>query len=165
MEINWIIVLATGLIPVLMGFVWYHPSLFGNVWAKEAGVSEADLQNFNVVKVMGLSLVFGMMLAVFLTTVVIHQMGVMASLSVPEMQQEGSEVSLYFKDYMSRYGTNFRSFGHGVLHGVMAGLFILLPVIGTNALFERKSWKYILLNVGFWTICSAIMGGIICGFA
>ena len=165
MEINWIIVLATGLIPVLMGFVWYHPSLFGNVWAKEAGVSEADLQNFNVVKVMGLSLVFGMMLAVFLTTVVIHQMGVMASLSVPEMQQEGSEVSLYFKDYMSRYGSNFRSFGHVVLHGVMAGLFILLPVIGTNALFERKSWKYILLNVGFWTICSAIMGGIICGFA
>jgi hypothetical protein len=165
MEINWIIVLATGLIPVLIGFVWYHPSLFGNVWAKEAGVSEADLQNFNVVKVMGLALVFGMMLAVFLTTVVIHQMGVMGSLSVPEMQQEGSEVSLYFKDYMSRYGRNFRSFGHGVLHGVMAGLLILLPVIGTNALFERKSWKYILLNVGFWTICSALMGGIICGFA
>lgn len=165
MEINWFIVLSTGLIPMLIGSVWYHPVLFGNVWAAEAGVTEADLKNFNVVKILGLTLVFGLMLSVFLTTVVIHQMGVMAALSVPELQQEGSEVSLYLKDFMSKYGGNFRSFGHGVLHGVITGLAIILPVIGTNGLFERKSWKYILINTGFWTLCAALMGGIICGFA
>ena len=34
------------------------------------------------------------------------------------------------------------------MHGSMAGLFIALPVLGVNALFEGKGWKYILVFVG-----------------
>ena len=59
----------------------------------------------------------------------------------------------------------FRTFKHGALHGTMAGIFIALPILGTNALFERKGWKYILINTGYWTVTLAIMGGIICQFA
>ncbi|MGK0250702.1 MAG: hypothetical protein ACI81G_000132, partial [Gammaproteobacteria bacterium] len=36
-----------------------------------------------------------------------------------------------------------------------------LPIIGTIALYERKSLRYVLLTVGYWTISMAIMGGII----
>ena len=165
MELNWYIILATGLIPLLVGSLWYSPLLFANAWMKEAGLTQEDIKDFNMVKVFGLTLVFGMMLAVMLAPVVIHQMGTMASLSLPEFQQEGSELNMYFKDYMAKYGNNFRSFGHGALHGTIAGVFLILPVIGVNALFERKSWKYILINFGFWTLCTLLMGGLICAFA
>ncbi|WP_308224826.1 DUF1761 domain-containing protein [Flavobacterium sp. J372] len=31
-----------------------------------------------------------------------------------------------------------------------------------NALFERKSAKYVLINAGYFIVSLAIMGGIIC---
>jgi hypothetical protein len=34
----------------------------------------------------------------------------------------------------------------------------------TNALFERKGWKYIWINTGYWVITVSIMGGILCAF-
>ncbi|MFN8337892.1 MAG: DUF1761 family protein [Saprospiraceae bacterium] len=34
-------------------------------------------------------------------------------------------------------------------------------MMAVNALFERKSWKYIFLNVGYWGICAMLMGGVI----
>jgi hypothetical protein len=165
MELNWFVILGAGFIPLIIGSVWYSPALFASAWMKEAGLIQEDLKKSNLIKVFGLTLIFGMMLAVALTSIVIHQMGAMASLSLPEFYQEGSEVSLYFKDYLAKYGQNFRSFKHGALHGTITGIFIFLPIIGVNALFERKSWKYILINVGFWTLCSIFMGGIICAFA
>jgi len=55
--------------------------------------------------------------------------------------------------------------GSGVLHGLMTSVFVFLPVIATNALFERKSWKYMLLNFGYWAVSAMIMGGIISAWA
>ena len=52
--------------------------------------------------------------------------------------------------FMADYGTAHRTFGHGALHGIMSGIFVALPIIGTNALFERKGAKYILINSGYW---------------
>ncbi|HNL85462.1 MAG TPA: DUF1761 domain-containing protein, partial [Chitinophagales bacterium] len=63
-----------------------------------------------------------------------------------------------------RYGNEFRTFHHGALHGALSGLFLIFPVLSINALFERKSWKYIFINSGFWIISFALMGGIICQF-
>jgi hypothetical protein len=40
-------------------------------------------------------------------------------------------------------------------------LFVVLPTLGTNALFEQKNWKYILINVGYWALTLSVMGGII----
>jgi hypothetical protein len=66
---------------------------------------------------------------------------------------------------MSKYGSNFRTFKHGALHGFITSLFIILPAIGTSALFEQKSWKYVAVHVGYWAICMALMGGVICAYA
>ena len=68
----------------------------------------------------------------------------------------------YFQDFLAQYGDRFRTFGHGALHGSMVGLLIVLPVMGTNALFEKKSIKYVMINAGYWTITLALMGGILC---
>jgi hypothetical protein len=45
------------------------------------------------------------------------------------------------------------------------GLFFALPVLGTNALFQHKGFKYIVINVGYWIITLALMGAVICQFA
>ena len=34
---------------------------------------------------------------------------------------------------------------------------MVLPVIVTNALFERKSFKYMLVNWGYWAVTMALM--------
>ncbi len=162
--LNWLVILATGLVPLVMGAIWYGP-LFGKAWMTAADMSMEKMQGTNMMKIYGLALVFGLMLAVALTPIVIHQMGVFSTLQNLGVDKEGSEVYIYFQDFMSKYGTEFRSFKHGALHGFITGLFVFLPVMGTNALFERKGWKYILINVGYWAITAMIMGGIICQFA
>ena len=78
--------------------------------------------------------------------------------------EAGSPAANYASEYMSKYGDRFRTFGHGLLHGMLLGITIALPVIGVNALFEQKGFKYIAINAGFWIVCMGIMGGIICQF-
>lgn len=51
--------------------------------------------------------------------------------------------------FMADYGTAFRTFKHETLHGLLTGLFLALPIIGTNALFEKRSFKYTLITGGF----------------
>ena len=41
------------------------------------------------------------------------------------------------------------NFGHGAFHGAILGLFVVMPAMVTNALFEQKSFKYMFVNVGF----------------
>jgi len=163
MEINWYIVLVSGIIPNIIGFFWYGP-LFGKTWSKEAGVNP-DPQNVNIFKMISLTLVFGILLAIAMVPAVIHQWSVVSAMATPEFYQPGSASSKYYADFMEKFGGNFRTFRHGALHGFIMGLTIFFPVIGCNALYERKSWKYTFLNAGFWTMCAMIMGGIICAFA
>ena len=84
--------------------------------------------------------------------------------SDPDFNDANSEIRKYFDDFMSKYGDRHRSFGHGAIHGTFAGLFGALPILGTNALFERKGFKYIAVNVGYWIITLALMGGLMCAW-
>lgn len=89
----------------------------------------------------------------------IHQTGAMGMV--------GGDVENALPSYaafMADYGNVFRTFKHGALHGTIAGIFIALPIIGTNALVERKSAKYIFINAGYWVVTLAIMGAIVCGW-
>jgi hypothetical protein len=79
-------------------------------------------------------------------------------------RDNNSDAYQWYSTIMSTYGTNFRSFKHGALHGFLAGIVFVLPVLGVNALFERRNYKYILVNVGYWTVTLSLMGGILCAF-
>ena len=65
-------------------------------------------------------------------------------------------------NFMTSDGDRFRTFKHGALHGGLVGGFIGLPILVINGLFERKGFKYGLINAGYWIITLAIMGGILC---
>jgi hypothetical protein len=99
------------------------------------------------------------MIAFSLPGTVIHQMG---ALSLVGGTAEGALPS--YETFITDYGDVFRTFKHGALHGFMVGLFVALPILGTNALFERKNAKYIFINSGYWIITLTIMGGIICAW-
>lgn len=161
---NFLVILASGLVPLIVGAIWYGP-LFGKAWMSAADMSMDKIQGANMMKIYGLALLFGLMLAIGLFPIVIHQMGIFSTLQNMGVDTPGSEANLYAKDFMAKYGTNFRTFKHGALHGFITGLFVFLPIMATNALFERKSWKYILINVGYWTISAMLIGGIISAWA
>ncbi len=80
------------------------------------------------------------------------------------MKDATTGAGLDFANYMAKYGNNFRTFKHGAFHGFITGIFMALPIIGTNSLFERRGFKYIAITTGFWIINFTIMGGIICAW-
>lgn len=165
MLVNWMAVAAAALVPTLIGFVWYHPKVFGTAWMKETGMTPEKAQSANMMVLMGLGLFFSILLAVAMIPMVIHQVHVFSTLiQDPSLQDSKSKLGMYFADFMKQYGGNFRTFKHGALHGVISGIIIVLPVMAVNALYERKSWKYIFINVGFWTVCFALMGGLVSGW-
>jgi len=166
MKMNFIAILVAAIVPLIMGFIWYNPKTLGNAWAKAAGVDEEKMKGANMPLIFGLTFVFSFFIAVVMNFVTIHQWGAWSSMATdPQaMADPNSPVGMYFADFMSKYGNNFRTFKHGVLHGTTSGFMLALPIIAINALFERKGFKYIAINAGFWIICMAIMGGIVCAW-
>ena len=143
---------------LVIGAVWYNPKLFGNAWMREAGMTEEKMKGGNMAKIFGLALLFAAMLALALMQVTNHQMGALSLV--------GGDASLALPSYeafMADYGSAFRDYGHGAFHGVIFGILVALPILGTNALFERKSGKYIFINLGYWIVTLGVMGAILCG--
>ncbi len=163
---NFLVIALASLIPTVVGFVWYNPKVFGTAWIKTTGLTDEQLRGVNMPLVVGLSLLFSFMLGIVLNGIVIHQAALLSIVfGEPDLQDPNSALSLMLKDFMAKYGNNFRTFKHGALHGTIAGIFFVLPIIGVNAIFERKSVVYIAIHVGYWSVCLALMGGIICAFA
>ena len=163
MEFNFLTTAVAALMPLVMGFIWYGPMLFQNAWMKEMGFTEESLKGGNMALIFGLSYVLSFLMAALLQTIVIHQFGTQSTLmGEPGFAEGTGEAFTYFQEFMAKYGDRFRTFGHGALHGTLIGLLIALPIMGTNAMFERKTLKYVLINVGYWTVTLALMGGILC---
>lgn len=162
MEINFIALFVAALVTLVVGFVWYHPKVFGTIWMKENNFTQEELRKGNMLKIFGLTYIFSLMITMTVMSLTIHQSGALGMVGGP-MMMDNAKPS--FSAFMTDYGMAFRTFKHGSLHGFMSGLFFAFPIVGINGLFERKSWKYILIHAGFWTVCLTLMGGIICAFA
>jgi len=166
MEINFSIFFLSAIVPLVVGFIWYNPKTFGNAWMNAAGVTSESAKGANMFLVFGLTYLFSVFASVGLFSLVNHSSHMFSLLSdEPGFKVPSSAVGLYLSDFMKTYGHHFHSFKHGVLHGTIGGITFALPVIAVNALFERKGFKYVAINAGFWIVCFAIMGGIICQFA
>ncbi|WP_282071111.1 DUF1761 domain-containing protein [Polaribacter atrinae] len=164
METNIYIFLLAALVPLFIGFVWYGP-LFGNIWMKEMGFTKESLAGKNMILTFILCYIFSFFIAFLLQSLVIHQGGVFSTMLESGSMELQGETLAYFEDFMTKYGNNYRTFKHGVLHGVLTGVFFVLPILSIIAMFERKSVKYVAINAGYWMVTLAIMGGIICEWA
>jgi hypothetical protein len=165
LPINFPIVLLSALIPLLMGFIWYHPKVFGNIWMRESGVFPDEDAVKRMPKILLLLLICSIVASFILQFFVVHQFHFYSMLaSDQQLEVSGSEINTMFTEIIQKYGTNFRTFKHGAFHGSFTGIMFVLPLITVNALFERRSWKYILIHGGYWTVSLGLMGGLISAF-
>lgn len=160
MDLNFLAILIAAVVPILIRYVWYNPKTFGIIWMREAEMTEAKMKKGNLVMIFILSFVFSLLLSMIVMALSVHQTGALGLVG----GQETSETLPSFAAFMADYGNAFRTYKHGAFHGTMAGLFFSFPIIAINGMFERKSWKYIFINAGYWTVSLAIMGAIICGW-
>lgn len=164
MKFNFLIIAIAAIIPLFTGFIWYNPKVFGNAWMKECRFTIDTMNKPNPI-VFLYSYILSFLIAFILTPIVIHQFGFFSILmSDPNLTTEGSDLNLYAADFMAKYGNNYRTFKHGALHGAMVGLLIIIPVFGSNAIFEKRSFRYVMINGGYWVVSLALMGGILCLF-
>lgn len=131
---NWLAVFVAAISTLVLGFIWYHPKVFGTAWMQDSGMTEEKARQGNMAVTFGVTFVLGLLAAWGLSHYgfAVHQ---------------GHE--------------GFNTFKHGVYHAGQIGLLFALPAMAINALFEQKSWRYILINAGYWVVCLSIMGGIL----
>ena len=159
LPINPIAIPVAAVAALFIGALWYNPKFgFGIAWMRASGMTEERMKSGNIAIIFGLALLFAAMLSVLLMNFTNHQWGAFGMVGGDPTVAKPS-----FDAFMADYGNAFRTFKHGALHGTMFGVLGALPIIGTIALFERKSAKYIFINAGYWIVTSAVMGSIICG--
>ncbi|WP_347402806.1 DUF1761 domain-containing protein [Winogradskyella marincola] len=161
LEFNFLAIFVASLVPLILGFLWYNPAVFGKAWMKESGMTEEKMKGGNMGVIFGVSFLLSLLLAFFTQVFTIHQFGALGMIG-GDPTVEGVLPS--FQAFMDDYGTNFRTFKHGAFHGFLTGLFFVLPILAINGLFERNSWKHTFINVGYWTLTLTIMGAIVCGW-
>lgn len=164
MEINYLALIVSALVPTVVGFLWYNKFTFEKPWMEGSGMTEEKMKSGNMAVIFGVSILFSFLLAFAMGGQATHDSGVMGSIYYDTggtMQPEaGSELANWVDYYKANIAADSYNFKHGAAHGLLFGLFLILPIIVNNGLFERRGWKYILINAGYWIICLVLMGGI-----
>jgi len=140
-EINYLALAVAALIPMIVGALYYGP-IFGKQWMSSLGITEDDLKKGNMAIIYGLALLMAFILAFHIKMSI--------ELTHKELGDAGQMV----------FGS-FHSFKHGALHGAMLSIMGIVPVIVSLGLFQRSTGKNIILNVVYWTITAALMGGLL----
>jgi hypothetical protein len=131
-NINFIAVIVATLSTFLVGWLWYGP-LFGKAWMNAVGLSEEELQQSNMAKIFSLAFIFELIMAFNLA-----------------MFLTGSPEAAAQIDA-----------GMGAFYGFLTGFGWIFFALAVNSLYEHKSWKYIFINGGYWSVAFTVMGLII----
>lgn len=116
---NFPVLFGVALIPLLVGFVWYNPKVFGNAWMEACGFTEEKMKNIDksgMWKTFLLTYIFSLLATMVYWQLCVHQMGAFGMIGggpTPETLPS-------FQAFMDDYGTAFRTFKHGMLHGGMS---------------------------------------------
>ncbi len=165
MDQKMLINLYAAAVPVVIGAIWYNPYLLGRLWGGDVGLSKQKLSAGMLTVTVVLTYIGGYYIARTLGGIVIHQHGLHSMLAgEPDLQNKSSELYKTVEGLMDKYGHNYRTFKHGAFHGVFTGAYLVLPVLLTIGLMERKKVTWILIHAAFWALCLSVMGGIVCAY-
>ena len=159
------LLLLIAFVPLALSKVWYSPLVFGNRLSPKTDAS-GNPESLNEVLMNGLRLyVYGLFASYLLCMIVIHQFGFFL-LHFNELIVEGLPSTSIegFSDFYNAYGPRHRSFGHGVIHGIEAGVMFGLFFLGSLCIFEKRSFKGMLVHFGFFVVSMGVMGGLVCAF-
>ena len=140
-EINYIAIIVAGLVPNMIGAIYYGP-LFGKKWLDSLGFTEEDLKGRKEVLIYGSAFV--------LSTITAFFMKFLIELTHKELNASGELIL-----------GSFHSFKHGAFHGFFLAVGLVLPVIICLGMFQKQKSSNILINSIYWVLCYAIMGGIL----
>ena len=136
-QINWLAVAVAAIMPMIVGFLYYHPKVMGNAWMRVNGFSLDTLTAPKPVLYLA-ALGLSFLLALRMT----------ADVTGPGQQTAPD-------------GHSYITFQHGVVHGLINSILILLPVLGTMSIFEKRGWSWVFVNMGYWVITLVLMCGIL----
>src|SRR3989344_1004113 len=118
----WFILLAA-VAQMVVGFLWYSPLLFGNLWMKLMGHTKASLEKAkqDMARTYGLSFVSALVMAYVLR-----------------------HASVFAAEYFGQQGISV-----GLSTAFWMWLGFVMPVQFTAVLFNKEPYKLFLLNTGF----------------
>ncbi len=140
-DYNFLAIAVAALVPMFLGAIYYGP-LFGKAWAASTGKTMKELEPDNMAVTYGLALFVAFILSFYIKMSI--------EMTHPAVGASGDIVA-----------GSFHTFKHGAVHGAMMSLLSVVPVIISLSLFHKMKAKNILLNVVFWLLAMAIMGGIL----
>lgn len=138
MEINFLMVTLSAFVPMIVGFVYYHPQVLGGPWMRANGFTMESIGNGPKPILYAVSLGLSFLLSLF---VCINVTG------------PGQDVA--------PDGHSYVTFQHGVVHGIMLTILVVLPILGTMSIFEKRGWGWVFTNLGYWLVTLCVMGGIL----
>ncbi|MCY3763846.1 MAG: DUF1761 domain-containing protein [Gemmatimonadetes bacterium] len=127
-EVNYLAVLIAGVVPMLVGAVWYGP-LFGKRWLGYMETTEEEIRkDFNPFKTYGVSFLLALVTA-FILAQLLAGMGGQQDIS--SLQGNGGRAMV------------------GVHLGLMALIAFVLPVAYQSVAFEGRKAGLFWLNLGY----------------
>lgn len=125
---SYLAIFLAGIMPMVIGYIWYHPKVFGGAWMKSLGLTEETVKEGNMALIFGLSTVISIFLA------------------------------WRMNEYASHTQEGWSQFLHGFFHGAFSmGLPAALVLI-SNGLFQRNTMANLLINAAYWIVTLGLMG-------
>ena len=131
-DINYLAVLLSAVLSMIIGSLWYSPILFGNIWMKAGGLTLKDMEK---AKKKGMGKLY---FAAFIGALVI------------------AFILAHFVQYVTA-----NNFVEGMQTGFWLWLGFVAPVLLGSVLWENKPVKYYIINVAYWFVNLILMGGIL----
>lgn len=125
---SYLAIALASLIPMILGYIWYHPKVLGGPWMKSLGFTEETLRQGNMAMIMGIAWLCALVIA------------------------------WRMNDYSSHTQPGMSQFVHGFFHGAYSmGLPAALVLI-SNGLFQRNTMTNLIINALYWIVALGLMG-------
>ncbi len=143
-QMNVLAVVVAAAIPMIMGFIYYHPAVAGSIWMRANGFTKEGVGNGPKPILYLVCLVVSFLLALHFWA---------------NVTGAGGTDHHQVTDAMD--GHSYITFGHGAFHGMAYAITLLLPIFATMAVFEKRKFSWFLVNWVYWSITAVLMCGLL----
>ena len=132
LSVNFLAVLASAIVFMVVGFLWYSPVLFAKPWMALIGMTEEKMRqaSSNTSPLMYLPTFIGALVSSYILSLFIHAAQMTTLLGGLEM-------------------------------GFLAALGFIIPSFGSNYIFGGKPFKLYLIDAGYQVVTLTLSGAIL----
>lgn len=138
MEMNWLAFAAAVVAQIVIAYLWFHPSVMGKIYAKSRGITVDELAPKNPAVTYGVTILLTLLYTLFIASWVTGP---------------GQDIA--------PDGHSYHTFQHGLVHAIVFLLMVLAPVLGTPAMFEKRGWNWVFVQLGYWFVRTIAAAGIL----